>query len=94
MQTKIFHAPDISCGHCEKVIRKSLEGLPGVKQVTVDIPSQNVEVEFDEGKLFASTIESSLTEAGYPATPLSHAEENSRTDVTARGGSCCGSCHL
>ncbi len=94
MQTRIFHAPDISCGHCEKVIRQSLEALPGVKRVAVDIPNQNVEVDFDERKLLAPAIEASLVEAGYPATLLSHAGENFRTDVVEPGGSCCGSCHL
>ena len=58
-----FSIPDMSCGHCEKVLREALaEALPGAP-VEIDLATHRLTVDGDPERASAA-----ITEAGY--TPV------------------------
>lgn len=86
MRTQILKAPDISCDHCERTIKKALGTVPGVKMVGVDIPSREVRLTYDEGRVDRAALEAILAREGYPVS-----EEGASAEVKRGGSSCCGS---
>jgi copper chaperone CopZ len=84
MKTQILKAPDISCDHCERTIKQALGDVPGIAQVEVDIPRQEIQVEYDEQRVDQGAIEGILARAGYPVNP-------DRSVHSRKGGSssCC-----
>ena len=68
MSHVILEVPDISCGHCEKTIRTTLQGQPGVQAVQVSIPAKTVDLTFDEQTLSLPQVEALLDEEGYPVS--------------------------
>lgn len=88
MQTQILIAPDISCDHCERAIKRALGPVSGIRRVEVDIDRQEVHVDFDDRQVNRGEIEAILAREGYPVA-------SEAAKVAPRGGSsCCGSCHL
>lgn len=66
-----LNAPDIVCKSCANAITNALNRLGGVQQVTVDIASKMVNVQFDEAVIAVEQILQRLDEAGFPATVVS-----------------------
>ncbi len=66
MAHTVLNVPDISCEHCERSILKALQPQPGVKTVKVDIPSKQVHLDYDEGRISLDKVRSILDEEGYP----------------------------
>ena len=66
METVTYTAPAISCEHCQQAIEGALGALQGVQAVTVDIPTQRVNVSYDPGQLGRDQIEATLDDEGYP----------------------------
>ncbi len=66
MEKIIRVAPDISCGHCAMTIKRALGRMRGIQSVEVDVPTKRVIVEYDSNVIDATTIESALSEEGYP----------------------------
>lgn len=89
MNSLIFHAPDITCSHCQKTIKKALEPLRGVHKVEVDIPTQQITVEYESSLIDPKTLARVLEEHGYPVDAKLAPKPNQ-----AQRGSCCGSCTL
>lgn len=87
MRTRNFNIPDISCGHCESVIKKALHSLPGLGPVEVDIPNRRIKVAFDETAFDVRILGGILEGVGYPIE-----SEIVRPSVNKGGASCCGSC--
>src|SRR5262245_33493266 len=44
----ILEVPNISCEHCERTVRETLEPLAGVSAVEVDVPAKSVTVDYDD----------------------------------------------
>ncbi len=65
MQTTIFSAPDIMCDGCANAIKKSLDRLPGVFGVAVDIAAKSVTVTH-EPDVARETLITALDRAGFP----------------------------
>jgi copper chaperone len=59
-------APDISCDHCKQTIERELDALPGVRSVSVQVPSKRVDVSFDPVRTTEAAIIAKLSEEGYP----------------------------
>lgn len=88
MQTRILKAPDISCDHCERSIKKALLPVSGIRHVEVDIKRQEVRMDFEESQVDHGEIEAILAREGYPVA-------SEAAKPKPRGGtSCCGSCHI
>ena len=63
MKTRI-KVSGMSCGHCVQRVTKSLEGLPGVKNVKVDLKSG--EAAFDKPDAVSmDDIRKAIEKAGY-----------------------------
>jgi copper chaperone CopZ len=89
MKTQILISPEISCGHCERTIKRALRPVEGIRRVEVDIPAQEVRLEYDEDVVDLGAIQTILEREGYPVIARDSASRN-----TNGGASCCGSCHL
>jgi copper chaperone len=53
----------MSCQHCIMRVKKALEGLSGIKDITVEIGK--AKVSFDESMIQNKDIESAIVKAGY-----------------------------
>ena len=65
MESKTFVVPIIRCGHCTHTVEMELGDLAGVQNVTADIQSKQVLVEWDQPATWQQ-IESLLVEINYP----------------------------
>jgi copper chaperone len=66
MTEKIFHIPNITCGHCVRSIQNELTEIAGVKQVSGDPAKKTVSVEWDHPAT-EDAIRKVLKEINYPA---------------------------
>lgn len=71
MAKTTLSVPDISCEHCERTITEALTPLDGVRDVKVDIPSKQVNVEYDESTVDVNTFKAVLQEEDYPVASAS-----------------------
>lgn len=66
METVTLTAPDISCEHCQRTIEQEVGSLNGVQSVSVDVPTQQVNVTYDPAHTSRDQIVAKLDEEGYP----------------------------
>lgn len=55
--------PNMTCGACEKRIRKALETIAGIEAVSIDLPAHKVGI---TGGAAPAGIIQALSKAGYP----------------------------
>jgi len=60
-------APDISCVKCRENIEGDLAGEPGIEQVTVDVGTRRIHINYDPEQTNPGRLRHRLTEIGYPA---------------------------
>ena len=79
-----FDVTGMHCGGCVKRVISTLQPLPGVRTVDVDLSADGASVggEFTDG---ADTLMLALTAAGYPAV-LAHGAPTK----PKKSGGCCG----
>jgi copper chaperone len=65
-----FHVENMTCGHCDRTIRKAIAALSPAATVAIDLGAKTVEV---DGTLTAEQIVAALAEEGYTAVPVSGA---------------------
>jgi copper chaperone CopZ len=65
-----LHVPDISCEHCEHAITEALTPVSGVRSVKIDIPSQQVQLDYDEAALNLDKVKAILEEEDYPVAAV------------------------
>ena len=66
MESRTFHIPSISCGHCVNTIKNELEELDGVLKVSGDPGKKEINVEWDTPATI-ETINNTLAEINYPS---------------------------
>lgn len=66
MTRVVLRVPDISCEHCERVIKQALGGTAGVRAVDVDVPAREVRVSYDEDAVDLDRLKAVLQEEDYP----------------------------
>jgi len=66
MATAVLTVPDISCEHCEHTITQVLSPVEGVSSVRVDIPTKQVHVDYDAGRVDVDQMKAILAEEDYP----------------------------
>ncbi len=64
-QTTTFTVPDMHCASCPKVIKMSLEELPGISAVNADLATKNVIVTYDSSKVTIAQMATVIKENGY-----------------------------
>ena len=57
----------MTCAACSAHVDKAVNSLDGIISCTVNLLSNNMEVEYDEAKCSSSDIIMSVTKAGYKA---------------------------
>jgi copper chaperone len=70
MATAVLRVPNISCEHCQHTIMNVLTPIAGVRHVNVDIPTQQVHVDYDETRLDVERMKAILEEEDYPVTSV------------------------
>ncbi|MDD2378052.1 MAG: copper chaperone CopZ [Bacilli bacterium] len=65
MEKIVLQVEGMSCDHCVKSIKKSVNELPGVAQVEVSLSDKTVMVEYDNTKVKVEQIKSVIEEQGY-----------------------------
>ncbi|MCL6477786.1 MAG: cation transporter [Peptococcaceae bacterium] len=55
----------MSCNHCKAAVEKALKNLPGVSDVSVDLPGGTVRVMYDPGSVNHEKIARAIDQAGY-----------------------------
>ncbi len=73
MSKVVLDIPEISCEHCSQAITKVLQPEAGVKQVRVDVPTQKVHLEYDEGTISLDRVKEILAEEEYPVEAVAQA---------------------
>jgi len=66
-QTATFDVPSMTCALCPVTVGKAMEGVAGVKSVTVDFDARTATVVFDPAKTTIEAIATASANAGYPA---------------------------
>ena len=59
------------CADCPYIVKKSLEGVPGVAKVTVSFRDKTATVTFDDSRADLKALTTTTTNAGYPSAPQS-----------------------
>jgi copper chaperone len=62
----VLEVPDISCEHCERTVRSTLEPMSGIHAVAVDIPARSVTVDYDQGTVSLTEMSAALADEDYP----------------------------
>ena len=55
------------CADCPYIVKKSLEGVPGVAKVTVSFKDKTATVTYDDSKADLRALTTATTNAGYPS---------------------------
>lgn len=67
-ETVTLDVQKMTCAVCPITVKKSLEKLPGVSEVTVDFDEKTAIVTFDPDLSNAEAITAATSNAGYPST--------------------------
>lgn len=66
-QTATFAIQNMTCALCPVTVKKAMEGVKGVRSVTVNFGAKTATVVFDPSVTTSSAIAASSENAGYPA---------------------------
>ncbi|MDE1901279.1 MAG: mercury resistance system periplasmic binding protein MerP [Alphaproteobacteria bacterium] len=67
-RTVTLDVPTMTCPLCPVTIMRSLDGLTGVKKVSVDFPNRTATIEYDDSKISTNQLTEATEKAGYPST--------------------------
>jgi len=62
--TSTYRVEGMTCGHCASAVRQEIGAVPGVRQVSVDLPTGHVTVCSDR-EMTREEISAAVDEAGY-----------------------------
>ena len=68
MSKEFFNVTGMTCASCSARVEKTVSKLEGVENVSVNLLTNSMEVNFDENKIDAQNIISAVTNAGYGAS--------------------------
>lgn len=63
-----FDVTGMTCSACSSRVEKCVSKLEGAQEVSVNLLTNSMQVEFDDSKLTANDIISAVTQAGYGAS--------------------------
>ena len=70
-KTVTLSVNNMYCADCPYIVKKSLEGVPGVAKVAVSFKDKTATVTYDDSKADLKALTTATTNAGYPSTPRS-----------------------
>jgi mercuric ion binding protein len=62
-----FAIANMTCPTCPITVKKAMQGVPGVRSVSVDLNRKTATVAFDANKASVAAIAAASTNAGFPA---------------------------
>lgn len=65
METTTLNVPSISCSICANKIKDGIHELRGIENVTVDLKSQGVKVEYNPSEIQPGDIKHMISSMGY-----------------------------
>jgi mercuric ion binding protein len=68
VQTTTFAVQNMTCALCPVTVKRAMEGVKGVKSVSVDFDAKTATVVFDPSVATPDAIAAASTNAGYPAS--------------------------
>ena len=69
MTQERYDVTGMTCAACQAHVQKAVNALPGVRQVSVNLLTNSMTVEYDESDLNSHQIVQAVERAGYGATP-------------------------
>ncbi len=79
MKKEKYDVQGMTCSSCQAHVERAVGKLEGVKNVNVNLLSNNMVVEYDENIVNSSKIINSVVDAGYGATLVSNEKKSSNT---------------
>lgn len=70
-KTQTFAIENMYCASCPIIVRRTIEGVAGVRSVKVDFASKRATVVYDPSLTTVEAIAGASAYAGYPATVMS-----------------------
>ena len=67
-RTATLDVQNMTCAVCPLTVKKALENVSGVQQVTVDSASKTATVHFDDAVASSDQLTEATRDAGYPST--------------------------
>lgn len=65
MMKQNFSIKGMSCNHCVAKVEDSINQLPGIQKVKINLKKESGTVKFDESLVDAQKIATKVTETGY-----------------------------
>lgn len=62
-----FHIENMTCGHCERSIRRALSALSPTADIAIDLRARTLDL---DGTLSATQVVTTLAEEGYTAVRI------------------------
>ncbi len=66
-QKVTLNVDNMSCGHCSGMVQKTLEGIQGLSDISVDLEGKKAVFETSDQNLVQTAVDA-VTNAGYPAS--------------------------
>lgn len=60
-----FNIPSLGCSECSEKIRDTIKSVSGVESLTVNLKSQQLDIEYDSSVIDPDTIKNTISEMGY-----------------------------
>jgi mercuric ion binding protein len=70
-RTVTLAVQNMDCAECPFIVRKSLEAVPGVGNVSVSYRDKTAIVSYDDAGADVKALTAATTNAGYPSAPKS-----------------------
>ena len=67
-RTVTLDVQNMTCPVCPITVKKSLQGISGVTDVSIDFAKKTAHVTYDADKTKATDLTAATTKAGYPST--------------------------
>ncbi len=64
---KVVYCTDLDCEDCAKKIRENVSFEKGVKDLSVDVPTKMVQIQFDSNKTDTLVLKKAINKLGYEA---------------------------
>jgi len=77
----VLHITGMESQHCVNIVEKTLQNLPGVAKVKVNLATEKAEVEYDSSKTSIDAMISAVKNAGYGASRLDIEKEAREEEV-------------
>jgi copper chaperone CopZ len=65
MATATLKVTGMSCGHCVKTVKETLEAVPGVERASVDLAHGQARVEYDAALTSPRALSNAVSDEGY-----------------------------